>query len=293
MLGAWLSPERWPWAYLTAVIVFYGAANSDETVLKSWTQVTGTLIGAVVGLFAASTLAGYLWVAIIAIIVLQFVAFWVRPRSLFTTVACFTAMLGVFFAITGVTVSDLLVLRVAEIAIGAAAGMAASRFVFVSNARADARLVLARLLSAVIAMVRTPPTGPPHRPSELFSELERAIAPARTARPIVMRTLDRATVDHRMVLAAHVIHRAELLHILRGPPKEEEETEEWIAQAIQDLDALADALRTGRLPKPRPFTNDRNYRSSLRTQVAHEFAQASSALRNDFAGKTSNIWRDL
>jgi fusaric acid resistance family protein len=125
-LGRWLFPTHWTWAVLTAFIVNSGNRGRGDVVYKSLLRVVGASVGTV----AATLLAGSFGVhdptSIAVIMVVLAVANWLRVFNYGYWAACVTAVLSLLYGYFGETGTRLLTMRLEEILLGAALGIAVS-----------------------------------------------------------------------------------------------------------------------------------------------------------------------
>lgn len=282
-LGAWLSPERWAWAYITAMLVFYGIADGDDVVLKGWRRIGGTLAGGLAGLLAARFLTGHVAIEVPVIVALQFAAVWVQARSYTAMVACYTALVAMFFAATGDDVTPILMLRFWETVVGALAGTLAARLVERSTAFPEARATLADLLDATSDMLRE--EGAADRPSALFAELQKVLEPTRLSGVMRFSRFDRRAVERRIGHVAQLVHAAELIEVTGPGHDRHGNPDPGIAIALRDMNALGCALREERTPLATERLPDVDT-SGSDTPNAHavrDLVRQARWLRNDFA----------
>jgi uncharacterized membrane protein YgaE (UPF0421/DUF939 family) len=135
--GELMSSDRWYWAVLTCWIVFLNTASTGEILVKGYRRLLGTVLGVVAGIALASLVGPHTWVAFACVLVLIFAMFYSAPLS-YTLMSFFvTAMLGLLYTLLHTYSLSVLLLRVAETALGAACGVFAA--VFVLPVRTDRR----------------------------------------------------------------------------------------------------------------------------------------------------------
>ncbi len=222
-IGMWLAPERWAWSYLAALLMFYGTATSDDVTAKGWHRIGGTLLGAVAGIGLADVLGGHTWTAIAAILVLQFLAVYLQRFGYAASMLATTALLVLFFAVTGNAVPSIAELRFEETLAGAAAGLLAAAFVFPSRAttRSDAAFVdLASRLGAVLRA--EVPVGPAARAlcADLVSLRDTLTATRLASLARRGGRADAARLDRRVRLAAALVQDVERIELHDGATDE-------------------------------------------------------------------------
>ncbi|MBN6040163.1 FUSC family protein [Amycolatopsis sp. 195334CR] len=124
--GELVSPQRWYWAVLTVFVVFLGSATAGATFVKGMRRLVGTLVGIFGGVLAALLVVGNppATLALLLVCVFGMVYF---SRVSQTIMAFFiTAMLGLLYSLLGTFTVEVLWIRLAETAVGAAAGMLAA-----------------------------------------------------------------------------------------------------------------------------------------------------------------------
>ncbi len=118
-VGQLLSDERWYWAVGTAWWIFVNTASRGETLVRGFRRVLGTVIGIVAGLFLALPLNGAAAPTAALVALCVFGIFYTAPVSYSWMMLAVTVMAGLLYGLLGVLTPELLVLRLAETAIGA------------------------------------------------------------------------------------------------------------------------------------------------------------------------------
>ncbi|MFF5019823.1 FUSC family protein [Streptomyces sp. NPDC001165] len=127
--GELLSGQRWYWAVLTCWIVFLNTASTGEILVKGYRRLVGTVLGVVAGIGLAGLVGHHTWTAFALVLVCIFAMFFTAPLS-YTLMSFFvTAMLGLLYTLLSTYSVSVLVLRVEETALGAAAGVIAAAVV--------------------------------------------------------------------------------------------------------------------------------------------------------------------
>lgn len=169
VVGNLVSPSQWFWAVVTSFLVFTGTASRGELAVKAWSRTIGTLGGVVAGVIVAALLDGLLPLQIIAALACIFLAIYLQPLSFALMTFFVTTLLGVVYSLLGSFSVDVLVLRLVETAIGAAAGLLAGAIVLPTRTRDVVRSNTAALLTAIATFLtdtaaalrsETPPPGP-------------------------------------------------------------------------------------------------------------------------------------
>jgi uncharacterized membrane protein YccC len=133
--GELISPQRFYWAVIAAFVAFTGTATVGETVRKSVARTAGTLGGLVVAVGLAQVTAGHPLVTLATLLGCIFLAFYLQALSYAAMVFFITLMLGELYAILNRFSDALLLVRLAETAAGAAAGILVSLLVLPSRTR--------------------------------------------------------------------------------------------------------------------------------------------------------------
>jgi uncharacterized membrane protein YccC len=121
--GELVSPQRWYWAVLTVFVVFIGASTAGATFVKGVRRLSGTLIGIVGGVLLASLVSGNTPATLALILVCVFGMVYTSRISQLVMAFFITSMLGLLYSLLGTFSLQVLWIRVAETAVGAAAGI--------------------------------------------------------------------------------------------------------------------------------------------------------------------------
>jgi uncharacterized membrane protein YccC len=151
--GELVSPHRWYWAAFTAYVMFQGTRSRGESIGKGVQFMIGTLAGVVLGMLAATLLSGHEILTLAAIIAAVFLAFQANGPAYGVMVFWITIILGLMFGMLGYFPPDLLMLRLAEAAVGAACGALVASLVLVREERAaiqDATIAFLRALGLLV-----------------------------------------------------------------------------------------------------------------------------------------------
>jgi uncharacterized membrane protein YccC len=128
-VGELLSPQRWYWAVITAFVVFLGTNSRGDLLVKGVGRVLGTVLGVVAGLFVAVLAAGHPGVALTGMAIGLFLTFYLLTVSYSMSSFFITVTLGLLYDVLGTYTNELFLVRLAETAVGAAAGCLAGVFV--------------------------------------------------------------------------------------------------------------------------------------------------------------------
>jgi uncharacterized membrane protein YccC len=134
--GELLSAQRWYWAVIAGYIVFAGTTSRGDLLVKGWRRVWGTLLGIIAGTVLATLLAGKTELNVVAVLVCIFLAFYALRVSYATMTFFITVMLGMLYDILGTFTPNVLLLRLAETAIGVTGSVIAAMLVLPTRTRA-------------------------------------------------------------------------------------------------------------------------------------------------------------
>ncbi len=124
--GELVSHQRWYWAVLTVFVVFIGSSTAGATFVKGVRRLGGTLIGIVGGLVLTLLVAGSVPATLALILVCVFGMVYMARVSQVVMAFFITSMLGLLYSLLGTFSLEVLWIRVAETAVGAAAGILAA-----------------------------------------------------------------------------------------------------------------------------------------------------------------------
>lgn len=124
--GELVSHQRWYWAVLTVFVVFIGTSTAGATFVKGVRRIGGTLIGIVGGMLLAALVAGSIPATLALIMVCVFGMVYMARVSQVVMAFFVTCMLGLLYSLLGTFSLEVLWIRVAETAVGAAAGVLAA-----------------------------------------------------------------------------------------------------------------------------------------------------------------------
>ena len=192
--GMALSPQRWFWAVITVYVVFLNVRSRGETIYKGVQRLAGTLLGIGSGLVIALTFSGDGTLETITLLLSIFGMYYFFLTSYTLGIFFLTVMLGLLYGMLGAPLETVLLLRLEETAIGAAAAIFVAAFVFPDSTSKRVRAAGQVVLSALAVALRTS---------------ARARAGDAAATPTVaMRQVDRLLADLRLALAPLAATRA-------------------------------------------------------------------------------------
>ena len=119
-------PDHWTWVVLTAFIVCSGARGRGDVLHKGVLRALGAAVGTVVATWIAGSFPANDVRSVVVIFAVLGVAVWLRQVSYVYWAGCVTAVLSLLYGYFGESAPSLLRTRLAEIAVGAALGIAAS-----------------------------------------------------------------------------------------------------------------------------------------------------------------------
>lgn len=148
--GELISPQRYYWAVIAAFVSFTGTANAGETVRKSLARIGGTIAGLVAAVWLGDVTLGHDVTTLAILLVCIFLAFYLQAISYAAMIFFITLMLGELYGILHRFNDSVLLLRLAETAAGATAGIVVSLVLMPTSPRSaliEARKTLLELLA--------------------------------------------------------------------------------------------------------------------------------------------------
>jgi uncharacterized membrane protein YccC len=198
--GMAISPQRWFWAVITVYVVFLNARTRGDAVYRGLQRLGGTVLGIVIGLILAALLEGDPWVAAAALLGSVFGMYYWIMTSYTVGIFCVTVLLSLLYGLLGVPLESLMLLRLEETAIGAAAAIFVAACVLPTPTRdqviRSGRGVLAALVGAVRASRQalaggefaTPPMQAMRLVDRQVADLRLALAPLTAGRVLLRRS---------------------------------------------------------------------------------------------------------
>ncbi|MGI5130938.1 FUSC family protein [Pseudonocardia sp. CA-107938] len=123
--GELVSPARWYWAVLTAFVVFTGTTSRGDVLARGSQRLVGTIAGVAAGMALAVLVTGHELLALGLLLACVFLALYLVRLSQALMAFWITAVLALLYGLIGQFSVETLLLRVAETAVGAVAGMLA------------------------------------------------------------------------------------------------------------------------------------------------------------------------
>ncbi len=185
--------DRWAWIVLTAFIVGSGNHGRLDVATKSVLRVLGAAAGTALALSAGAHLGGHDAGTVALILLAVFLGTWLRPVGYAWWALFVTLALALLQGFTGASAPAILGLRLEEIAIGAAIGVAAAWFVLPVRSTDVLRRRLADALAALSDALD--PATPSHGSAPFLAALARIdrIAPPFRAIGLVAHRMKRAS----------------------------------------------------------------------------------------------------
>ncbi|HET8601488.1 MAG TPA: FUSC family protein [Segeticoccus sp.] len=139
VVGSVIDQRRYYWAVIAAFVAFTGTSTFAETLRKSVGRLVGTLVGLVAAIVLADATAGHAGIALALVVASIFCGFYLQRISYGAMIFFITIMLGQLYSLLHRFSAGLMVLRLAETAVGALIGVAVSLLVLPTGTRATAR----------------------------------------------------------------------------------------------------------------------------------------------------------
>ncbi|WP_157944565.1 FUSC family protein [Mangrovicella endophytica] len=147
--GLYLSPTRWFWAILTAFLVFTNTQSRGDTALRAINRALGTLLGVIAGIGVATLIGNELAVALPLVAVFVFTGFYLLQLSYGAMTFFITLAISLVYGLIGQFTPDLLLLRLEETLVGAAAGVFIAFLIFPQSTTRLADEAASRFFAAV------------------------------------------------------------------------------------------------------------------------------------------------
>jgi len=148
-LGDVLSPMRFYWAVLAAIITFMNANTTGEQVRKAFFRVAGTVVGIGVGSLLVTAVGHHTYWSIAVILAALFFGFYLMRINYTFMVIGITVMVSQLYLQLDEFSDSLLLLRLEETALGAAVTIVVVMLVFPLRTRRVLRLAVRDLVQAV------------------------------------------------------------------------------------------------------------------------------------------------
>jgi uncharacterized membrane protein YccC len=186
-VGHLLSPHRWYWAAISAYIVFVNTGSRGATLRRAVERMLGTAAGIAGGMLAGYLLAGRSALELLLIFPLLFVGYWMLQTSQVAMVGMITILFALMYDLMGMLTLHVMLLRLAETVVGAAAGALAAYVVLPERTRSAVEVAFAGFfealdeLLAAIAASAARPAAADRRMLDRVRTMDRAVATLRAA----------------------------------------------------------------------------------------------------------------
>ncbi|WP_284749826.1 FUSC family protein [Amycolatopsis sp. RTGN1] len=294
--GELVSHQRWYWAVLTVFVVFIGASSAGATFVKGVRRLGGTLIGIVGGVLLALLVAGSTPATLALILVCVFGMVYTARVSQVVMAFFITSMLGLLYSLLGTFSLEVLWIRVAETAVGAAAGILAAVVIVPVRTRSvmldDIGAVLDEL-AEFLEHTRDLLAGEENvNIIELSRDLDRAVEQVRTTiepltHPVNLRSARRDYGWHVLTTLETIAFRARHVAARAQPGQLAGENADRLRQftgrLLANIDVLRKALDAPGGPTPGTLVRDDGTPVSDRIEQAETRAVLSSLSHLDEA----------
>ncbi|MGA0597377.1 FUSC family protein [Enterovirga sp. CN4-39] len=152
-LGLILSHERWFWAVMTAFLVFTNTHSTGETLVRALNRTLGTAIGIVAGIALATFLDGAFLPTIVLTALSIMIAYFLMAESYTVFCVFLTIAISLVYGLVGAFTPHLLVIRLEETGVGAAAGILVSLLAFPTRTQDRLATVFRSFLRAIDALL--------------------------------------------------------------------------------------------------------------------------------------------
>ncbi|MFD2489118.1 FUSC family protein [Amycolatopsis jiangsuensis] len=289
LAGQFVSPQRWYWAVLTVFVVFVGTSSTGARFVKGVRRTGGTLLGIVGGVALALLVSGNTPAILALIAVCVFGMVYTSRVSQFLMAFFITSMLGLLYSLLGTFSIEVLWIRVAETAIGAACGLLAAMVVVPVRTRSVMLDDVAAALDELHEFLASAADLMSGRENlniiEMSRDLDRAVEQVRTTiepltHPINLRSARRdygwhvlTTLEGIAFRARHVAARAQPGQ-LTGPVAER--LDQFTGRIVANVDRIHEAVSHPGSTRDRALVRDDGTPVSDRIDEAETRAVLSS-----------------
>ena len=144
-----IAPSRWYWAVIAAFVVFAGTNSRGDLLTRGWGRVVGTIGGVVAGMGLAALVGDNQVLSLVLLFVGVFLALYLVRISPAMLAFWITAVLALVYGLIGQFSVEVLLLRIEETAIGAAASVVAAFLVLPRGTRAAFGEAVGELVDAI------------------------------------------------------------------------------------------------------------------------------------------------
>ncbi|UOZ04305.1 FUSC family protein [Amycolatopsis sp. WQ 127309] len=287
--GELVSHQRWYWAVLTVFVVFIGASSAGATFVKGVRRLGGTLIGIFGGVLLALLVAGSTPATLALILVCVFGMVYTARVSQVVMAFFVTSMLGLLYSLLGTFSFAVLWIRVAETAVGAAAGILAAVVIVPVRTRSVMLDNITEVLDELTEFLEHAEgllAGEENvNIIELSRDLDRAVEQVRTTiepltHPVNLRSARRdygwhvlTTLETIAFRARHVAARAQPGQLAGG---DVDRLRLFTGRLLANIDVLRKALDSPGGPTPGTLVRDDGTPVSDRVEQAETRAVLSS-----------------
>ncbi len=256
--GELLAPSRWYWAVIAAFIVFTGTQSRGDLLSRGWGRVLGTIGGVAAGMGLAALVGGNQVLSLVLVFVCVFLGLYLVRVSPSMFAFSLTAVLALVYGLIGQFSVAVLVLRVEETALGAAAAVLAAFVVLPKGTRAafgDAVESLVDTMDDVLVATvdrivgRTPARDPHERARDMDEALQTLRQRARTLAGPTPRRRARSGYQRGLrvlVVTDHYLRSLVRLADTVRDPTWAPDLDAAAGQVRANLDGLRDVLVRGR-----------------------------------------------
>ncbi|KQX61686.1 FUSC family protein [Angustibacter sp. Root456] len=161
VLGRFLDPTRYYWAVIAAFVTFTGTGTRVDSLTKGVNRVVGTLVGLVAAVLVAHLTDGHPAAIVLTILLCVFFGFYLVRVSYAAMIFFITIMVGQMYTVLHTFSDALLVLRLEETAVGAAAGIVVAVVVTPLSTRDTVRSAASALLHSLADLLSAVAGGAP------------------------------------------------------------------------------------------------------------------------------------
>jgi uncharacterized membrane protein YgaE (UPF0421/DUF939 family) len=153
VFGSLLSPQRFYWAVIATFVTFLGAFNAAEQLRKLAHRIIGTIIGVFLGAILVHIIGTRTLWSIVAILVSVFIGIYMIRISYAVMVTAITIMVSQLYVRLHEFSNELLLLRLAETALGAVCASLTVLFVIPLRTRRVVRVAVREQLQALRELI--------------------------------------------------------------------------------------------------------------------------------------------
>ncbi|MBE8521476.1 FUSC family protein [Amycolatopsis sp. H6(2020)] len=294
--GELVSHQRWYWAVLTVFVVFIGASSAGATFVKGVRRLGGTLIGIVGGVLLAVLVGGNTAATLGLILVCVFGMVYTARVSQVVMAFFVTSMLGLLYSLLGTFSLEVLWIRVAETAVGAAAGILAAVVIVPVRTRSVMLDDIAAVLDDLeefLEHTRGLLAGEENvNIIELSRDLDRSVDQVRTTiepltHPVNLRSARRDYGWHVLTTLETIAFRARHVAARAQPGQltgtDADRLRQFTGRLLANIDVLRTALDAPGGPTPGTLVRDDGTPVSDRVEAAETRAVLSSLSHLDEA----------